>query len=183
MLKSADLLLIQSRPDKFSTAIVDSTRDNADSSAYDHVALVEVTAANEIFVLHTLPTTGSIREIYAEFQKRHYAKIDLYRAKQPVDQNLVIKQAKKLLNQPYNASYVPTADGYYCADFIYYAFKGQQLFKLEPMNFMDQERQAILPFWRDYYARLGCAVPNGELGLNPNTMLRQNVLTKLVTLH
>ncbi|WP_125980482.1 YiiX/YebB-like N1pC/P60 family cysteine hydrolase [Loigolactobacillus iwatensis] len=182
MLKSADLLLIQSRPDKFATAIVDSTKDNADSSAYDHVALVEVTPTHKIFVLHTLPATGSIREAYAEFQKRHYTKIDLYRAKQPINAKPIIEQAKKLLNQPYNASYVPTAAGYYCADFIYYAFKEQQLFKLEPMNFMDQERQAILPFWRDYYTQLGCPIPSGELGLNPNAMLRQNVLTKLATL-
>lgn len=81
MFKNADLLFLQSIPDELSQAIVDSTV-SLTSDIYDHVALVEVTTDNQIFILHTLPSTGSIREPYSTFKTRNWAHIDLFRANQ-----------------------------------------------------------------------------------------------------
>lgn len=181
MFKNADLLFIQSVPDNLSDAILESTATSKTPN-YDHVALLEVTANNEFFVLHTLPSTGSIRETFKKFKTRQWAKIDLYRATQKIDAPLIIEQAKQLLGQVYNASYVPSAPGYYCADFIYIAFEPTQIFHLIPMNFMDQEHKQILPFWRNHYAKLGYSAPNGELGLNPNDMTQQGTVTKIESL-
>lgn len=178
MFKNADLLFLQSIPDNFSQAIVDSTVTSK-KVTYDHVALVEVTAANEIFVLHTLPSTGSIREPYSRFKTRDWAQIDLFRANQSIDAAQIIAQAKQLLGQPYNDSYNPNVHGYYCADFVYTAFENNQIFKLIPMNFTDQKTGIILPFWFDYYAQLGVPVPNGKLGLNSNEMVQQGVLHQI----
>lgn len=178
MFKNADLLFLQSIPDELSQAIVDSTV-SLTSDIYDHVALVEVTTDNQIFILHTLPSTGSIREPYSTFKTRNWTHIDLFRANQKINAPQIIQQAKQLLNQPYNASYIPGEQGYYCADFIYYAFENNQIFKLIPMNFSDQTTGAVLPYWLDYYSKLALSVPNDQPGLNPNTMLHQQVLHQI----
>ncbi len=178
MFKNADLLFLQSVPDNFSQAIVDSTVTSK-KTTYDHVALIEVTSNNEIFVLHSLPSTGSIRESYSEFKTRNWARIDLFRSNQLINATQIVAQAKQLLGQPYNDSYSPNAHGFYCADFVYTAFKNNQIFKLIPMNFMDQKAEAILPFWVDYYSQLGISVPNGQPGLNPNEMVHQGNLHKI----
>ncbi|MFD0897150.1 YiiX/YebB-like N1pC/P60 family cysteine hydrolase [Loigolactobacillus binensis] len=182
LFKNADLLFITSRADAFANAIVMSTTTAGQHLHYDHVALVEVTAKHQVFVLHALPKSGSIREPYAAFQKRHYALVDLYRVQHPLQAELIIAQAKSQLGQVYNHSYAPTAAGYYCADFIFAAFASDQIFTLRPMSFKAPTQQTLLPFWRAYYAQLGCAVPEGELGLNPNAMARQNCLRKVTTL-
>ncbi|AVL00644.1 YiiX/YebB-like N1pC/P60 family cysteine hydrolase [Pediococcus inopinatus] len=182
MFKNADLLFLQSVPDDFSEAIVESTTTSK-ASVYDHVALIEVTATNEIFVLHTLPDTGSIRESYAHFKTRDWAQIDLYRSTKEIDSSLIINQANQLLDQTYNSSYIPGAPGYYCADFVFEAFKHTQIFRLVPMNFMDPTHTDILPFWKSYYSKLGYPVPNGELGLNPNDMVLQNTVRKIKSLN
>ena len=90
---------------------------------------------------------------------------DLYRYEQ-IDCPKVKKRAESLLGAPYNASFYPDGDGYYCSQFIAELLP---IFETIPMKFGDEE-QEISPFWEDYYRGLGLAVPLDQPGTNPSQL-------------
>lgn len=90
---------------------------------------------------------------------------DLYQYEQ-IDCAEVKKRAESLLGAPYNASFYPDGDGYYCSQFITELLP---IFDTIPMKFGDKE-QEISPFWLDYYKELGLAVPLDQPGTNPSQL-------------
>ena len=90
---------------------------------------------------------------------------DLYHYEQ-IDCTEVKKRAESLLGAPYNASFYPDGDGYYCSQFITELLP---IFETIPMKFGDKE-QEISPFWLDYYKELGLAVPLDQPGTNPSQL-------------
>ena len=90
---------------------------------------------------------------------------DLYRYAE-IDDKEVKKRAENLLGAPYNASFYPNGDGFYCSQFIAEILP---IFETIPMKFGD-DNQEISDFWRDYYRELGLAVPLNQLGTNPSQL-------------
>ena len=90
---------------------------------------------------------------------------DLYRYP-GIDLKEVKKRAESLLGAPYNASFYPDGDGYYCSQFIAELL---HIFETIPMKFGDEEEE-ISPFWEDYYRGLGLAVPLDQPGTNPSQL-------------
>ena len=90
---------------------------------------------------------------------------DLYRYV-AIDCPEVKKRVESLLGAPYNASFYPDGDGYYCSQFIAELLP---IFETIPMKFGDEE-QEISPFWEDYYRGLGLAVPLDQPGTNPSQL-------------
>ena len=90
---------------------------------------------------------------------------DLYRYPK-IDLKEVKKRAENLLGAPYNASFYPDGDGYYCSQFIAELLP---IFETIPMKFGDEE-QEISSFWEDYYRELGLAVPLDQPGTNPSQL-------------
>ena len=90
---------------------------------------------------------------------------DLYHYEQ-IDCTEVKKRAESLLGAPYNASFYPDGDGFYCSQFIAELLP---IFETIPMKFGDDEQQ-ISDFWRDYYKELGLAVPLNQPGTNPSQL-------------
>ena len=76
------------------------------------------------------------------------------------------KESRESLGAPYNASFYPDGDGYYCSQFIAELLP---IFKTIPMKFGDEEEE-ISPFWLDYYKELGLAVPLDQPGTNPSQL-------------
>ena len=78
------------------------------------------------------------------------------------------------MNKAYDEVFDYTNDKYYCSELIYDAFKSANnnipIFKMQPMTFKDPETNQIFPIWKDYFAKLGHPIPEGELGLNPGGM-------------
>jgi uncharacterized protein YycO len=94
-----------------------------------------------------------------------------------------IKRVKTCLGSPYNHSFYPDSDGFYCSELITYAFKtkhGSDYFALYPMNFKDLTTNQILPYWIDYYRELKQRIPQQELGSHPQQLLRQDHLFKTI---
>ncbi|OCG67308.1 hypothetical protein A9G41_10495 [Gilliamella sp. Nev5-1] len=94
-----------------------------------------------------------------------------------------LKRAKHCLGSPYNHSFHPNAEGFYCSELITYAFKtkqGSDYFALYSMNFKDVTTNQILPYWIDYYRDLKQSIPQQELGSHPQQLLRQKHLFKTI---
>ncbi len=87
-----------------------------------------------------------------------------------------IKEGKALEGRPYDKVFAINNDRYYCSELIYEIFlranNNVPIFELQPMTFNDPATGNIFPVWKDYFNKLGVAVPEGEPGINPGGISR-----------
>jgi len=150
MLETGDLIFV-SENTEMGQAIQYSTGN------YSHVAIFL-----DGFIYHATVEGGVLAQSPEDFFEDGKA-YDLYRYP-GIDLKEVKKRAESLLGAPYNASFYPDGDGYYCSQFIAELLP---IFETIPMKFGDEE-QEISSFWEDYYRELGLAVPLDQPGTNPS---------------
>ena len=152
MLENGDLIFV-SENTEMGQAIQTST------GHYSHVALFL-----DGFIYHATVKGGVLTQSPEDFfeQGKVY---DLYRYPK-IDLPEVKKRAENLLGSPYNASFYPDGDGYYCSQFIAELLP---IFETISMKFGEGE-QEISSFWEDYYRELGLAVPLDQPGTNPSLL-------------
>ncbi len=93
----------------------------------------------------------------------------------------VITKVYSCLGQPYNASFYPDSEGYYCSELITEAFNtvvNNRFFELYSMNFRDKTTDTFIPFWVEYFYSLGCPIPQGILGSHPFKLYQQQQFFK-----
>ena len=152
MLENGDLIFVKDLSD-IGQAIQESTGN------YSHVAIFL-----EDSIYHATVEGGVLAqspedffEVEKVYDLYHYPKIDHKEVK---------KQAESLLGSPYNSSFYPDGDGYYCSQFIAELLP---IFETIPMKFGKGD-QEISSFWEDYYRGLGLAVPLDQPGTNPSQL-------------
>ena len=158
MLENGDLIFVKDDSD-IGQAIQEST------GHYSHVAIFL-----DGFIYHATTEGGVIAQSPEDFfeAERIY---DLYRYAE-IDCTEVKKRAESHLGSPYNASFYPDGDGFYCSQFIAELLP---VFETIPMKFGDEEEE-ISPFWLDYYKELGLAVPLDQPGTNPSQLAASPLL-------
>ena len=152
MLETGDLIFV-SENTEMGQAIQASTGN------YSHVAIFL-----DDSIYHATVEGGVLAQSPEDFFEAEKA-YDLYRYPK-IDLKEVKKRAENLLGTPYNASFYPDGDGYYCSQFIAELLP---IFETIPMKFGDEEEE-ISPFWLDYYRGLGLAVPLDQPGTNPSQL-------------
>ena len=152
MLETGDLIFV-SENTEMGQAIQDSTGN------YSHVAIFL-----DGFIYHAIVEGGVLAQSPEDFFEDGKA-YDLYRYP-GIDLKEVKKRAESLLGAPYNASFYPDGDGYYCSQFIAELLP---IFETIPMKFGNEEQEISL-FWEDYYRELGLAVPLDQPGTNPSQL-------------
>ena len=158
MLENGDLIFVKDSSD-IGQAIQESTGN------YSHVAIFL-----DGKVYHATTEGGVIAQSPEDFFED--GKIyDLYRYAE-IDCTEVKKRAESHLGAPYNASFYPDGDGFYCSQFIAELLP---VFETIPMKFGDEEEE-ISPFWLDYYKELGLAVPLDQPGTNPSHLATSPLL-------
>ena len=158
MLENGDLIFVKDLSD-MGQAIQASTGN------YSHVAIFL-----DDSIYHATVEGGILAqspEDFFEVEKVY----DLYRYPK-IDHKEVKKQAESLLGSPYNASFYPDGDGYYCSQFIAELLP---IFETIPMKFGDNT-QEISDFWREYYRELGLPVPLNQPGTNPSQLAASPLL-------
>ena len=158
MLENGDLIFVKDLSD-MGQAIQASTGN------YSHVAIFL-----DGFIYHATVEGGVLAqspEDFFEVEKVY----DLYRYPK-IDHKEVKKQAESLLGSPYNSSFYPDGDGFYCSQFIADILP---IFETIPMKFGD-DTQEISDFWREYYRELGLPVPLNQPGTNPSQLATSPLL-------
>ena len=152
MLENGDLIFVKD-DSNIGQAIQEST------GHYSHVAIFL-----DRQVYHATVEGGVLAqspEVFFEagkvYDRYHYEQIDCAEVK---------KRAESLLGAPYNASFYPDGDGFYCSQFVAEILP---IFETIPMKFGDEEEE-ISPFWLNYYRELGLAVPLDQPGTNPSQL-------------
>ena len=158
MLETGDLIFV-SENTEMGQAIQASTGN------YSHVAIFL-----DGFIYHATVEGGVLAQSPEDFFEDGKV-YDLYRYS-GIDLKEVKKRAESLLGAPYNASFYPDGDGYYCSQFIAELLP---IFETIPMRFGEGE-QEISPFWEDYYRGLGLAVPLDQPGTNPSQLAQSPYL-------
>ena len=152
MLETGDLIFV-SENTEMGQAIQASTGN------YSHVAIFL-----DGSIYHATVEGGVLSQSPEDFFEAEKV-YDLYRYPK-IDLKEVKKRAENLLGTPYNASFYPDGDGYYCSQFIAELLP---IFETIPMKFGEGE-QEISSFWEDYYRGLGLAVPLDQPGTNPSQL-------------
>jgi len=158
MLENGDLIFVKDDSD-IGQAIQESTGN------YSHVAIFL-----DGQVYHATVEGGVLAqspEDFFEVEKVY----DLYRYPK-IDHKEVKKQAESFLGSPYNASFYPAGDGFYCSQFVAEILP---IFETIPMKFGD-DTQEISDFWSEYYRELGLAVPLNQPGTNPSQLATSPLL-------
>ena len=152
MLENGDLIFVKDDSD-IGQAIQESTGN------YSHVAIFldgqVYHATVEGGVLAQSPEEffedGKVYDLYS------YPKIDIQKVKKGADQHL---------GAPYNFSFYPDSDAFYCSQYIADILP---IFETIPMKFGDNI-QEISDFWREYYQKLELPVPLNQPGTNPSQL-------------
>ncbi|MGT2846905.1 YiiX/YebB-like N1pC/P60 family cysteine hydrolase [Streptococcus massiliensis] len=158
-LQNGDLIFVRSQSE-IAEAIQVAT------GTYNHVALY---FNGQVY--HATVDRGVIKEPLADFLKPEevYA---FYRYLQ-LDEKELLARAEQHLGKPYNHSFYPEQDAFYCSEYIAEILP---LFETIPMKFGDEKHQ-ISPFWQEYYRSLGLEVPLGQAGTNPSQLAQSTLLT------
>ena len=158
MLESGDLIFIKDLS-AMGQAIQESTGNNS------HVAIFL-----DGHVYHATTEGGVIAQFPEDFFEAEKV-YDLYRFAE-IDCPEVKKQAESLLGSPYNASFYPDGDDFYCSQFVAEILS---IFETIPTKFGD-DTQEISDFWREYYRDLGLPVPLNQSGTNPSQLAASPLL-------
>ncbi|WP_372751260.1 YiiX/YebB-like N1pC/P60 family cysteine hydrolase [Labilibaculum sp.] len=178
-LERGDLLFQDLDSDSISDAIEEVT-GGKDHLSFSHVGIVDVNSKGDTVVLEAI-SKGVCYTLLDSFFKRsttvnHQAKVEVGRLK-PEFIPLIpeaLEKGKKLIGKTYDDAYVMGDSSYYCSELIYEIFKTKEdslcVFELQPMTFKNTITGDFLPFWIEYYQKLGVEIPEGNPGLNPNGM-------------
>ena len=158
MLENGDLIFVKDLSD-MGQAIQASTGN------YSHVAIFL-----DGLIYHASGQAGVICQEPVDFFESNRV-YDLYRYP-GIDLKEVKKQAESHLGAPYNTSFYPDGDGYYCSQFIAELLP---IFEIIPMKFGD-DTQEISDFWSEYYRELGLPVPLNQPGTNPSHLATSPLL-------
>lgn len=181
--KSGDLLFVDNTSSDLTKAINEVTKKEG-SHNYTHVGICKV-EGNKVYVYHAAPEKNVIKESLASFlDDREQSKIDLYRVERIANKQLAsaFKISDSLLGMPYDFAYIKGNDKMYCSELIFEMFKKDTLFKMNPMTFKNPSTGKFHKNWIAHYQKLGVAIPEGELGCNPNDMSKNERLSYVRTL-
>ena len=158
MLENGDLIFVKDGSG-IGQAIQESTGN------YSHVAIFL-----DGFIYHATTEGGVIAQSPEDFFEAEKV-YDLYRYAE-IDCPEIKKRVEILLGSPYNASFYPDGDGFYCSQFVAEILP---IFETIPMKFGD-DTQEISDFWREYYRELGLPVPLNQPGTNPSQLATSPLL-------
>ncbi|MGU3376167.1 YiiX/YebB-like N1pC/P60 family cysteine hydrolase [Chryseobacterium sp. M5A1_1a] len=181
-LKNGDLLFVTAKETGLSGAINNVTQKQKIAS-FDHIGIL-AKEGRRMYVLHAAPKGGSQKQDLKEFikdQKDDGQNVIVYRLKSTYQKAIpaAIEKAHSMLGKPYNFNYILDENSYYCSDFIERAFRADQVFKLEPMTFIDPKTGKINVFWEEFYGKKNLKVPEGEPGCNPNGLAGSEKLERV----
>ncbi len=166
-------ILFRGRLDSSLSKAIDAVTQTDEKHHYTHMGVVEV-VNDTVWVLHAAPGKGVCKELLSELYEAEDSMLVVghFRIKE-INQTTVEKAlllANEKMGEPYNYSYIMEDSGYYCSEYLYEIYKGDSVFQLNPMTFIDPVVGDFHDGWIKHYNDLGISIPEGQPGCNPNGM-------------
>ena len=177
-LRNGDLIFVGENGSAFSSAIADATAGEG-SGRWVHVAVVEV-GEDGSFVIEADPKEGVRRLALDDFlMQQEGSAVSVRRLTIAFPSDEAVCRAKARIGEPYDWYYLPDNGRCYCSELVYDSYlnaDGSHIFESEPMSFRDAEGN-MPEFWTELFTKLGCPVPEGEWGTNPDSMAESGLLS------
>ena len=171
--------------------IGDSTAD-ADASSNElnfiHAAILDVDKDGEIWVIDATIKHGVDRHPLDTFlvdftlKDGDFPTLKVMRLKDNANAKDYVKNAEQWIGEPYDVEFKQDNDSHYCTELIYdaYADDNKHIFSLEPMDFRYDKGQ-IPTYWHELFGILDKEVPQGDIGILPFQMCKENCLKEIDT--
>ena len=146
---------------------------------FSHIGLV-VLDNDTLKVLEAIPPKVVLTDMKSFFNRSYdtsgSSKIIAGRLKDEFQHTIkdAIIYAKSKIGIKYDEVFLMNNNSYYCSELIFEAFEKDSIFKLKPMTFLHPETNDTLSVWKNYYSKLGVAIPQNEPGINPGIMSLSN---------
>ena len=172
-LKTGDFLFQNLDNTKLSESIEKAT-SNKEDFQISHMGIVTI-ENNTVFVIEAFDSvqkTPIVSFLKRSTYENGMPKVIVGRLKSGFQKHIkaAIKRANKLLGKPYDKEFRLNNGKYYCSELVYESFldnENKPIFLVKPMSFVNIETGKIDQTWLDYYKKLNCKIPQGELGNNP----------------
>ena len=149
------------------------------NTAIDHVAIVHLadSGITTIEAVHRGVVIMPVDSTRLRARQRNEA-VMVGRVDGGLDIAASIANALQHLGKPYDFYFEPSDSAIYCSELVQKAFvdiAGEPVFGTIPMSFHTPDGK-ILPYWTEYYRRVGKTVPEGAPGTNPGQLSRSQRL-------
>lgn len=184
-LADGDLLFVASSGDAGMDGAISSATSDGSAVPFVHVAVVDIAEDGSEWVIEATPRKGVDRHPMSVFiednrdEGGNLPAIMVFRLMgRGLDLEGCVERAGALCGLPYDFSFLPGNDAYYCSELVYESFlhrDGSHVFEAAPMNFKDSDGN-MPEYWEELFAGMGMAVPQGVPGTNPQDMSRDGRL-------
>lgn len=181
-MQNGDIIFQVSRPDDFSEAISHSS-PVADSITFNHVGIIAIENGDTTVIEATFK--GVIETPLQKFLGRSamlegkpLVAVGRIKSSYGTDPAAAVAHARSRMGTPYDYAFAAGNDSLYCSELVQESVldsDGNLIFDFIPMSYGSSEGE-ILPYWVDYFARMGLDVPDGEPGTNPAAMSRHEAV-------
>lgn len=150
---------------------------------YIHTAILEVGENGNVWVIDATYKRGVDRHpldtLFHDFTLRNggLPHMQLMRLRDTTGVSRYINNAKHLLGRPYDCTFSPDDKQYYCTELIYDTYRDHQnhLFECAPLDF-HAPNGTIPYYWVRLFRRLHTPMPQGKLGITPNSLIQSPIL-------
>ncbi|MFV0467472.1 MAG: YiiX/YebB-like N1pC/P60 family cysteine hydrolase [Dysgonomonas sp.] len=186
VLCNGDLIFQESCVDSNMSKAIKDVTVGVEGYNFVHVGIVWIAPDDSIYVIEATQPKVCVTKLqdylYPKAEKECLPKSVVGRLKSPY-QPLIGKalvEAIKLIGKDYDDAFDLKNDKYYCSELIYDIFlkanNNNPVFDLNTMTFRSKATGKFSPDWIAHFQKLGIAIPEGELGTNPGTMSRSEVI-------
>lgn len=180
VLRNGDLIFQANDDGGFVDAI-----ENVTDGVWSHVGIIQV-REDGIFVLEASPAQGVVRTPLGDFLDasahdaggRAVVRVCRVADLSAAEAAAAVARAEACMGRPYDYAFAPGVEALYCSELVFESFlreDGARIFRANPMTFKGPDGETD-PYWIRYYERLGCGIPEGVPGTNPNDLSREDVL-------
>ena len=175
-LQTGDLLFVGTsgeNPGSMDEAIASATGE------LTHVAIIDMDDDGKTWVIDATPKRGVSRyPLDSLIQDNPDAGFLVRRLKDTTGVSFFVDNARRFIGAPYDLTFLPDNDAYYCSELVRDAFQradGSHLFEEKPMNFLAPDG-TMPPYWEDLFEQLDMPVPQGVPGTNPQDLSQSPLL-------